>query len=240
MKQCNLETIYSNLASQLPSQTDGNESITLSFENLPLPPFEMESDKLYVLKAEHDYNDWFRVDALWFFAHKETYRYLGLLILSVVFHKQISEVEVRLNHLHSEIKTLIVEFAPRSIGELTAGYHTQPFAFEYYPQLPAKHPFDRCVLPTDLPCFELSNSTNLNFTDEDWKQRETVKIFGSDVGLVMFAELLLNLSLPHNEQDEFELEGESGFRGVGISSAEVKLFLPDSFAWTEEHWQESS
>lgn len=54
-------------------------------------------------------------------------------------------------------------------------------------------------------------------------------------GMVSFAELLLNLSLPQNEQDEFELEGETDFRGVGIGGAEVKLFSPDHFAWTEEH-----
>lgn len=239
MKQCDLETIYSDLASQLPSRTDGNESITLSSENLPLPPSEMTTINLYILKAERTYNDWFKVDSLWFFAHKETYRQIGLLILSVIFHR-VSEIKVRLNHPHSEIKSLIVEYAYRNLDDLTAGYHTQPFAFEHYPQLPAKHPFDSCVSPIDLACFELSNSKDLNFTDDDWKQRDTVKIFGSDVGMVSFAELLLNLSVPHNEQDEFELEGESGFRGVGIGSAEVKLFLPNHLAWTEEHWQESS
>ncbi len=239
MKQCDLQTIYSALASQLPSQTDGNESITLSSENLPLSSSDMTTDRLYILKTQHTYNDWFKVDSLWFYAHKETYRYLGLLILSVVFHR-VSEIRVRLNHPHGEIKDLIVEYGYRNIDDLTAGYHTQPFAFEHYPQLPAKHPFDSCVSPKDLACFELSNSKDLNLTDVDRKQRDTVKIFGTDVGLVSFAELLLNLSVSYNEQDEFELEGESGFRGVGIGSAEVKLFLPNHLAWTEEHWQESS
>lgn len=239
MKQCDLQTIYSYVASQLPSRTDGYESIALLSKNLPLPPSKMTTDNLYILKTDHVYNDWFKVDKLWFFAQKETYRYLGLLILSVVFHR-VSQVQVRLSHPHSEIKSLIVEYAYRNINELTAGYHTQPFAFEYYPQLPDKHPFDRCVLPKDLPCFELANSKKLNFTDDDWKQRDTVKIFGSDAGLVLSAELLLNLSLLHNEQDEFELEGENGFRGVGIGSAEAQLFLPGNLAWTEEHWQESS
>jgi hypothetical protein len=237
MKQCDLETIYSELASQLPTKTDGNECIALWSENLPLLPSQITTNNLYVKKGEHFYNDWFKVDNLHFFAHKETYRYLGLLILSVVFHQRIAEVEIRLNHQQSEIKSLIVENAPLDINQLPSGYHSQPFAFQYYPNLPARHPFDRCILPADLPCFELSNSTNLNFTDEDWKQRDTIRVFGSDAGMVLFAELLLNLSLQHNEQDEFELEGESGFRGVGISSAEVRLFLPNSLFWTEEHWQ---
>ena len=209
----------------------------MSSENLPLPPSEMESGNFYIEKTKHNYNNWFEVDLLWFYAHKETYRYLGLLIFSVVFHRRVPKVEVRLNHPQSKIKRLIVEYAPRKMNELTAGYHTQPFAFEYYVQLTAKHPFDRCVLPKDLPCFELSNSTDLNFTDEDWKKRDTVKIFGSDKGLAAFAELLLNFSLPHSDLDEIQLEGESGFRGVGISSAEVSLFLPNHYAWIEEYWQ---
>ena len=95
-------------------------------------------------------------------------------------------------------------------------------------------------MPKDLASFELANSKNLNFTDEDWKERDTVRIHGSDTGLVAFAELLLNFSVSHNEQDEIQLEGESGFRGVGISSAEVQLFLPGHLAWTEEHWQGSA
>lgn len=240
MKQCDLQTIYSDLALQIPTETGGYESITLSSENLPLPTFEMASGNLYIVKTKHNYNNWFEADLLWFYARKETYRHLGLLILSVVFHQQVSEVEVKINHPHSDIKRLIVEYAPHSINNLTAGYHTQPFAFEYYAQLIAKHPFDSCVLPKDLPCFELSNSTGLSSTDEDWKQRDTVKIFGSDTGLVGFAELLLNFSVLHNDLDEIQLEGESGFRGVGISSAEVGLFLPGHLAWTEEHWHEGA
>ena len=240
MKQCDLQTIYLDLALQIPTETGGYESITLSSKNLPIPPLEMTSGNLYIVKAKHNYNNWFEVDLLLFFARKETYRYLGLLIFSVVFHQQVSEVEVKLNHPHSEIKRLIVEYAPRSVNNLTAGYHTQPFAFEYYAQLPEKHPFNSCILPKDLPCFELSNSIGLSFTDEDWKQRDTVKIFGSDTGLVAFAELLLNFSVPHDDLDEIQLEGESGFRGVGISSTEVSLFLPGHLAWTEEHWQESA
>ncbi len=240
MKECDLQTIYSGLAFQIPTESGGYESITLSSENLPLPPDEMTSGNLYIVKTKTNYNNWFESDLLWFYARKETYRNLGLLILSVVFHRQVSEIEVEITHPHSEIKRLIVEYAPPNINELPSGYHTQPLAFKYYAQLTAKHPFDRCVLPKDLPCFEVSNSAGLSFTDEAWKQRDKVKIFGSDTGLVAFAEVLLNFSLPQDGLDEIQLEGESGFRGVGISSAEVSLFLPEHYAWTEEHWQEGA
>ncbi len=242
MKQCDLETIYSDLASRLPIQTDGDESITLSSENLPLPPSKMTTDNLYILKGEHFYNDWFRVDMLGFYAYKETYQRLGLLILSAIFHR-VPKIEVRLNHPHSQINSLSVQ-PHHNIKEWLTGYHTQPLAFEYHPKTAYLHPFNcfNCQInPRDLPCFELSNSKKLNFTDEDWKERDTVKIFGSDAGLVIFAELLLNASLTEGEETEFALESESGgYRAVGISSAEAILYLPGHLAWTEEHWEESA
>jgi hypothetical protein len=233
-----LETLYSDLAAQLPTQTDGNHSITLSADNLPLPPREMAIDSLYILKLAHVYNDWFKVDQCQFFAHKKTYRDLGLLILSAVFH---GITAIKLKHPHTHLQYLTVNYARhRNIDWLTAGYHTQPWALEYYPQLPAKHPFDPFIPPRDLPCFEIANSQNLYYTEEHWQQRDTLNIGGSDAGLVLFAELLLNLSLPRNEQEEFQLEGEIGVRGVGIGSAEARLFLPGHLAWTKEHWPEKS
>lgn len=135
---------------------------------------------------------------------------------------------------------MVVEYASPDIKNLAARYHTEPYAFEYYAQPTAKHPFDACVSPEDLPCFELSDSKGLSFTDEDWKRRDTVRIFGSDTGLVAFAELLLNVSVPQNGLDEIQLGGESGFRGVGIGSGEASLFLPGHLAWTEEHWREGA
>lgn len=238
MKQCDLEKIYSKLASQVPVRTDGNEAITLSSHNLPLPPSEIVTSELYIEKWKNSYNIWYVVDSLHFYASKETYRHLGLLILSVLFHTEVSQVNIKLNHPHSHIKSLIIDFDSPDIDGLMVGYTTQPLGFNYYAHLTEKHPFDSCVLPQDLPCFELSNSKNLYFTDEDWQQRDTVTISGNDTGLAAFAELLLNFSVPHSELDEIQLEGESGFRGVGISSAEVRLWLPGSFGWMEEHWQE--
>ncbi len=71
---------------------------------------------------------------------------------------------------------------------------------------------------------------------KDWESRDTVKIFGTDIGMVKFAQLLLNAAQPENEEDEYELEGESGFRGVGRNSAEISMFLPGHTFWVEENW----
>lgn len=243
MNHSDLKIIYSDLAVRLPIAADGCESLTLSAQNLPSPPAEIATDAIYALKGSHVYNDWFKIDATDFFAQKETYRHLGLLILSAVFHR-VPIVAIDLRHPHSEITSLTVEYYFSDFDKLPAGYHTQPFAFKYYPELPAWHPFQqpgRQVDPRNLPCFNLANSTNRSYTEADWQQRDAIKIFGNDAALVLFAELLLNIGLPQNERTEFALESESGGqRAVGVSSQEARLFLPDHLYWTEEHWREDS
>jgi hypothetical protein len=237
MNNCDLESIFSSLAKQLPLNTDGNESFTFSFESLPVPPEEVETENLYIKKSQHTYNESCRYDSLHFNAHKETYRFLGLLILSAVFHPQPSNVLVKLNHPESDITNFLIEFPHLELVNLSSGYYTKPFAFEYYPAISWKHPFDKCVKPEHLPCFSLSYMDAFPITDEEWSKRDTVKMFSNDVGMVSFAELLLNAALPQNEEDEYELEGEGGFRGVGISSAEIRIILPGHTFWFDEHWQ---
>lgn len=229
MKHLDLQTIYADLAARLPVETDGSNNLALTAQNLPPPPIQLTTGELYILRREHCYNDWFKIDLVDFFARKETYRRLGLLILSVIFHR-IPAVSVELQHSYSEIKSLTVEYHYQNINELSAGYYRIPFAFEYCPGLPGWHPFNRfggVIDPKDLPCFHLANSTNRSYTNADWQQRDQVKIFGSDAGLVLFAELLLNIGLPQNEETEFALECESGGnRAVGVNSHEANLFFP--------------
>ena len=58
--------------------------------------------------------------------------------------------------------------------------------------------------------------------------------FGSLQATVELAALLLDLSRPDPGTDEVDLEGEAGFGGVAPASAELKLILPASFAWSAE------
>ena len=232
-----MENIFGSLAEHLPHSTDGNESFTFTMENLPILTLTLETQNLYIKRSQHTYNDSCRYDSLNFNAHKETYRFLGLLILSAVFHSQPSNILVRLNHPESDITNLSIESPHLVFPNIPSGYHTKPFAFKYYPAISWKHPFDKCANPENLPCFSLAYMNAFPHTDEEWNKRDTMKIFGRDTGMVLFAELLLNAALPQNDEDEYELEGEGGFRGVGINSAEVRMFLPGHLAWFDEHWQ---
>jgi hypothetical protein len=50
-------------------------------------------------------------------------------------------------------------------------------------------------------------------------------------GKIRLAELLLNAGLPENEQVEYDLESELGYRGVAAWSHELKIVLPGSVAY---------
>lgn len=71
-------------------------------------------------------------------------------------------------------------------------------------------------------------------TDEEWNGRDIVRCTGSDHGNILFANLLLNASHPEEERNEFALESECGFGGVGTGSAEAKLVLHGNQGWDEE------
>jgi hypothetical protein len=234
---CDLESMFGGLAAELPTSFEGNEDIILSSQNLPVPPPRLVSDRLYIEKRARSYEYTYQVDRLNFYAHKPTYTHLGLLLLAVVFHPEPPEVIIELTHPASEVKSLIFEYEYRSLEHLPSGYHTRPYGLVYYPSETHKHPFDKDIPPVGLPCFGLTNMKDCVITEDDYRGRDTVRGFGSDVGNVLFAELLLNAGQPENLTDEYELEGEGGFRGVGVTSAEVTLFLPGHVFWDTTKWE---
>jgi YD repeat-containing protein len=145
------------------------------------------------------------------------------------------KVHIKLTHPVSDIKNIVIYFEYKDLDEIEPGYNTRPYAFNYYPEETERHPwYSRHPDPDELPCFWLTNLEDCVITEEDWGNRDTILGFGSDVGSVRFAELLLNASRPQNTVNEYVLEGEAGFRGVGKLSAEARLFLPGSLGWNDE------
>jgi hypothetical protein len=110
------------------------------------------------------------------------------------------------------------------------------FALNYRTSDVAKHPFGDAVDPRDLPSFLLTNEAECVTQEADWEKRDTVIGFGSDLGMAFLTELLLDASRSSSRVNEFQLEGEGGFRGVAPFSCEVRLWLPGSFGWKDEFW----
>ncbi len=235
---CDLEISFKQLAARVPYDEDAE--FIVSCGSLPIPAGEMKTDRIVIKKRQHSYSTRgdYRCQALHWYAHKETFRYLGLLILAVMFQNKGTSVHLRLKNPHSEIKHLIVSYELETIEDASPGYHPRPYVFSYWPYSAEKHPWlEESPEPWSLPMFGLTNLDECVVTEDDWQQRDTLMGFGSDQGSVRLAELFLNISRPAELRDEFELEGELGFRGVAPGSAEVRLWLPGSFDWREEYWQ---
>jgi hypothetical protein len=236
---CDLERLFAELGAMLP--TDADEELALTSASLPRPPVHLTTDQLYIEKGIHDYNGYFRADIVLFHAHKATYRQLGLLILAVAFHTLPEAVEIQLTHPASAIKRLIVEspFAPPY--DICSGYNRRPYVFSYWPAATTRYPWsDDPLTPVELPCFYLTEYESVAglTIDEEWANRDTVRGFGTDVGSVRLAELLLNASQPDNPVDEYVFEGDGGIRKVGYLSAEAKLKLPGSMGWNPDAWDD--
>ena len=232
---CELTDFISEYAKTIPSSE--NEYFMFSSDTIPLSPIRLSTDRIIVKKSYHAYQSYInsKVDFLSFQAHKEIYKYLALLILSKMFHENPLEIQIILTHNASMIKKIILDYEYPTDKNISIGYYARPYKFKYYPQnILKKHPFVDYLNNSDLPLFNLTNEQNCIAADEDWNNRDTVRCAGLDVGNILFAELLLNLSRPNEKLNEIILEGELGYRSVGAGSAEVSLYLPESLGWDGE------
>ncbi|MGH2514538.1 MAG: hypothetical protein ACRDHP_02685 [Ktedonobacterales bacterium] len=232
-----LEDLFGFLAASIPTSTSTIDSYPLSADVLPAVPSQLQTDRLYILKGVHEYNECFRADVVTFFAKKDLYRQLALLILAVLFASEPTEVTLRLTHAATEIQRLIIAYDGQDPNRLGYGYHTRPHIFLYHPSETRKSPwFDLQLAPADLPYFYLVASRYYGDADENWRRRDTIRGFGTDQGFARLAELFLNASRPESALTEYELEGDAGYRGVGPMSAEARFILPGSVFWDPGQW----
>jgi hypothetical protein len=188
----------------------------------------------------HYYND-FPYLGITLCADKRGCTTLGLLILSVVFHPEPESVVLELTHSGSQIEQLVVS-SDRVIpdaDDFSVGYRATASSYSHRPARMAKHPcHDRLapVDPCDLPWIAVSQGFNPNRAHhyEDRSIVRHVEGFGTDEGQFRMACLLLNGGLDDNEQVEFVLESEVGFRGVAPGSAELSIGLPGSGHYCED------
>lgn len=227
---CDLEKYFGEAANALPDSE--RETVTYTARTAAEVPARLETDRLVIKKTQLKYAG-AQVDKLQCFAAKSTYRELGLLILSVVFRPRGSRVHVVLANALSEIRNLIIEY--KGTTPRASGHQTVPWKFCFSPERIETHPW-RGENLTDLfslPQLTLTNLEQFVVTDEHWASRDTVIGFGNDDASVRLAALLLNFGSPSNKTTEVVLEGEGGFRGVGVHSAEVAFYLPGSLPWPE-------
>jgi hypothetical protein len=163
---------------------------------------------------------------------KPTLRALGLAILASVFHRDLGRISVHPRNPRSTLERLVIDSKWEPPLD-DPGYVAVPHCLNFYPAEVSKHPWSYDGRnPKDLPIVQLTTEKEFLDSAGDLESRSVAVGFGRASGAALFAELLLNASRETCVEDEFELEGEMGFRGVGPGSVEIRVWLPGSVGYT--------
>jgi hypothetical protein len=113
----------------------------------------------------------------------------------------------------------------------------QPTSYKYWPIDQDKHPWlYQFSNAWDLPAVNLTRTVGFTrMSDEEWQDRDLLIGFGGIPGTIRMGQLMLDAGRPNDARDEYEMEGEIGFRGVAPGSCELRIWLHGSIAW--ESWE---
>jgi hypothetical protein len=229
-----LEAFYGDLLAELPREEE--TAFELSGETCPVALPELETDKLVVrgLPEAHHYSDSVRAEVIDIFAEKTTFRALGLLVFSSIFHSTRTTVHLRqagAEHLGGQPITSVVVDDPRreDPGPGVSDLRCVPIAYAYWPTIrtelnPLYSPWGEAgTWRDDLP--EVIWSDESGDLMPSPKPRTVLHGFGLAHGAAKFAALLLDIGLPGSNRNRFALEGPAGYQSVTSRSAEVRLWI---------------
>ena len=228
---CELSQIFGDLAAQVPDGPPGYPHFVFHAGVLPEPPASISTDRILFRKLTHNYNGWYRADALWMYLTAKKCRELGLFLLASGFHGPRKATTLSIVHPDSAIRRISIFESQLLLDDPPVGLTMIPFALRYYPSETRKHPWMDDCDTRDLPVLALSNADDsVGATEDDWAKRDTIWM-GPTCGMFRLAELLLNAGCSWNKVREYALEGDAGFRSVGPMSTELRIFLPGSDGW---------
>jgi hypothetical protein len=228
---CGLEEIFGDLAARVPDGPPGHPHFVFHAGVLPAPLATISTDRILFRKLHHDYNGWYKAEALWMYLTPRKCRELGLFLLACGFHGPVEDTTLLITHPDSAIRRIIVRASDLRLDGPPVGLSMVPFALRYYPSETTTHPWMYDCDTSHLPVFALSNAEDcVSPTEEQWAKRDTVWV-GMSAGMFRFAELLLNAGCSWNEVRDYALEGDAGYRSVGPMSTELRIFLPGSDGW---------
>jgi hypothetical protein len=195
-----LLAFFDTLWKQIPeSQRDASAFLSFSQENLPNPPTEMETDGICIT-SHMRISGGYPVIAVSVEAEKETLGKLGLLIFASIFHPEPERATLHLTHPRSTIKQLQVGLDWRKTITVP-GLHKSPLRYTYYPDPVQLHPWVMSALqPHELPIIFLNNKKDDISSLKDFEAVDRAWGFGGVEASCRFAQLLLDLSRPNNQQ----------------------------------------
>jgi hypothetical protein len=229
---CDLRRCYGPRAASLPATDDPDEEELVAFHrgNLPAPPPELRTDRIAVKKGWHGYGGSYLVENAWVFLSRPAARELGTFLLACLFHGPPHDVWLRLDDPTSEIRQLCIpayslDVPPEELPFLVPG------ALRYHATQPDKYPWMHDhVDPGELPNVALTNAEDMVVTEEERRNRDTLRLESGYEGMRRLGTLLLDAGHPHFPGDRYALESEAGFRGVGPASIEITFILDDDRA----------
>lgn len=222
-----LVTFFETLAREIP-ESDAEEHIALSDANLPVPPRELTTGAICITSGYRRIHGRNPVEGVRIEADKPALRALGLLVLSSIFHRQPASVSLCLTHPRATLRRVLIGHDWDEAPDMP-GFHESPLRHNFSPEWHVnRHPWThRPLAPRELPVLYLTPEDL--FSDVVELEGRVVGVgFGHCAASALLADLLLQLSLAKNQQDEIDLEGEWGFRGVGPNSVDISLYLPGS------------
>jgi hypothetical protein len=217
------------IAQRLASVTPDTGAFRFDASSVPSLPPSAVTGKIVITRGHHDYDGCWRADLLVLRATRKTLRALGVIVVASLFAQPDTSTDITLSNPASDIRTLRIRTPPRHAQRLALA----PLWYDYWPQHPRKHPWDGDRAdPRDLPALYLTSHDETGaVTGAQWLARDTVTGFGTQQGTARFGQFLLDIGDPSATGDEYELEGEPGFRAVAPLSAELTIWLPGSLGW---------
>lgn len=222
------------IAEHLALVTPDTDAFRFDASSAPSLPPSATTDGIVIERSHCQYGGYWRGDRLVLFATRQTLRALGVIVIASLFAQPDTSADITLSHPASDIRTLRIRTPTPGIpGE---GLALAPLWYDYWPEQPGRHPWDgERIDPLDLPALYLTNQDEVAATEAQWLARDTVVGFGTLRGIARFGQFLVDIGNPVAGGDEYELEGEAGFRGVAPLSAELKIWLPGSWGWEPKY-----
>src|SRR5260370_9162131 len=231
---CDLNRVFGHLATTLPDGPPDSPNLpdfVFHAGVLPVPPATLSSDRIIIRKGRHEYNSWYLAESLWMSLSARKCRELGVFLLSCAFHGPVEDTTLTIGHPDSDIRMILIPAGKLTLADLPFGISMVPFALRYSPGEPKRYPWMYDCCTHDLPLLALSNLDDCVGGEEQWRGRDTVRIWASRPGTLRLAELLLDAGCSWNKVRDYALEGDAGYRGVAPMSAELRIFLPGSDGW---------
>ncbi len=177
-----------------------------------------------------------RIEAFDCYAYQKSYTKLGVIFLELLFSNK-SYVEINILNKQSEIRQFFIYVNRENNSELLPFLKVDQKetykSFTYFSTNIDKYPFAHHFDNDNLPTFSFSCSNYQDIhTENRIKKADQLILSTSISGLILTAELFLNIGRTDNKQPEICLENPLyGVGGVSQKSVEARFWLPNSFGF---------